>query len=252
ADPTTRTHPGSTGGGAMRTVAVLIAGGVLGLPGCLAPFSWPAERRPAAETLTAPEDAMAVDHLSEAATRIDRGDDAGALPHLRAHVDAHPDAVMVRAYVAELLLRLDRLPESAAAFARVVADGQETDGPARGHLVHCHTRLMEIARQSDDRYAEELHRGIGLLLLVRKWDADPARRDDAAAERTLTKAAAALRAARDERPADPRANLYLADVYDRLGQPSAAAEARRAARDAGPDAALTAGERKGLAADGLR
>jgi cytochrome c-type biogenesis protein CcmH/NrfG len=95
-----------------------------------------------------------------------------------------------------------------------------------------------------------LHRGIGLLLLVRKWDADPARRDEAAAERTLAKAAAALRTARDERPADPRANLYLADVYERLGQPSAASAARAAARTAGPDAALTPGERDALAAAG--
>src|SRR5205823_3922810 len=117
--------------------------------------------------------------------------------------------------------------------------------PARDHLVHCHTRLMQMAEADGDGYAEHLHRGIGLLLLVRRWDADPARRDEAAAEATLGKAVRALREAKEEKPTDPRVNFWLAEAYDRLGQPSAARAARRAARVPAPFA-LTRFERDRL------
>ena len=154
---------------------------------------------------------------------------------------------MIRAYLAELLLRVGRSADARPQFERVVADAQRTSGPARGHMVHCHTRLMEIAAAGQDGYAEELHRGVGLLLLVRRWDAEPGRRDDAEAERTLAKAAKALRSATAERPHDPRANLYLGEVYERLGQPSAARAAWRSALAGLPDPGLTAAERDRLA-----
>jgi hypothetical protein len=72
------------------------------------------------------------------------------------------------------------------------------------------------------------------LLLVERWDADPTRRDEAMAEATLGKAVKALREAKDERPTDPRVNLYLADAYRGLGQSSACRAARVAARGKAP------------------
>jgi uncharacterized protein HemY len=237
----------------MRRASVVLAGGVAAAAGCFAPFAWPDGRHAspdsdvvqASATVATPEPE---DHLARAADCVERGDNAGALPHLSAHVAAHPEAVMIRAYLAELLLRAGRPGDARPQFERVVADAQRTSGPARGHLVHCHTRLMEIAAAGHDGYAEELHRGVGLLLLVRKWDADPDRRDAAEAERTLAKAARALRSAAAERPHDPRANLYLGDVYERLGQPSAARAAWRSATAGLPDPGLTTAERDRLAA----
>jgi tetratricopeptide (TPR) repeat protein len=229
----------------MRRVLVGVA--LTAVAGCLAPFSWPEDRRVVEAAKVDPipvtEPVVEKDHLALAAEQLDRGDDAAALPHLKAHVKAHPDAVMIRAYLAELHLKLGNPTASRTEFERVIAAAQGAPpGPARRHLVHCHTRLMEIAQADDDAFAEHLHRGIGLLLLVRQWDYDPERRDDVASEQTLSKAAAALRKARDERPGDARANLYLADVYERLGSPSAARAARRGARAALPDASLTAWE----------
>jgi tetratricopeptide (TPR) repeat protein len=186
--------------------------------------------------------AVTVDSLTRAAECLERGDDAGALPHLRAHVRAHPGAVMIRAHLAEVLYRLGKSAEARTQFERVVADAQPLTGGARKHLVHWHTRIMEIAQAANDEYAESLNRGIGLMLLVRRWDAEPGRRDEAAAERTLVKALAALRAARAARPGDARANLYIADALERLGQVSAARAARRAAKAALPDAGVTATE----------
>lgn len=201
---------------------------------CIAPNSGAADGEPVA--------AVSVDALTRAAECLERGDNAGALPHLRAHVQAHPDAVMIRAHLAEVLFRLGQSADAREQFERVVADTQPLTGAARKHLVHCHTRIMELAQAADDAYAENLNRGIGLVLLVKRWDAEPARHDEAAAERTLVKALAALRAARDERPSDARANLYLADALGRLGQVSAARTALRAAKAALPDASVTATE----------
>jgi hypothetical protein len=101
---------------------------------------------------------------------------------------------------------------------------------------------MEIAEATGDPYREHLHKGIGLYLLAAKWDADPARRDPVAGEQALAKAVAALRTAREDRPTDPRANLYLAAALDKLGQTAAARSARRAARAGLPDPSLTPAE----------
>jgi tetratricopeptide (TPR) repeat protein len=190
--------------------------------------------------------AAAADGLAKAADCLDRGDHAGAVPHLAAHARAYPDQVMTRAYLAELLFKLGRYDAAAGEFERFVAAAQPMTGPPHRHLVHCHTRLMAIAAATGDSFAEHLHRGIGLLLLVRQWDADPARRDEGAAAETLAKAAAALREAKAFRPTDPRANLYLADVYARLGQPGPAKAAARAAK-AGVPFGLTPAEAEWLA-----
>ena len=220
----------------MRRLGILVVGWAAAAVGCLAPF--PDLERPPAP---------AEDALTRAADCLDRGDEAGALPHLRAHLDAHPDALMIRAHLAELLLKHGNTAEARGHFEHFVADAQRATGPANAHLIHCHARLMAIAEESGDAYRESLHRGIGLVLLVRKWDADPDRRDETAAEQTLSKAAAALRTAAAERPGDPRAHLYLSEAYGRLGQPSAARAALRAARAGLPDPAVTPDERQRIA-----
>jgi Tfp pilus assembly protein PilF len=203
-----------------------------------------AEPEPAA----APE----VDHLGRAAGYLDRGDNAGAVPHLTAHVKAFPDAVMIRAYLAELHYKLGEVGKAKPHFARFVRDAAGMGGAAGRHLTHCHTRLMEIAALADDAFAEHFHRGVGLVLLVRQWDAD-AEPDATAAldeltETTLVRAAAALTAARELDGTDPRVHLYLAEARGRLGQHSAAAAALRAAKELRPDFGLNADERARLRA----
>ena len=244
----------------MRRFQFAILGGCAAVSGCLAPFSWPEDRHavvavpiavPMSVPVAAPAEvpvavASSADHLRLAAEFLDKGDDAGALPHLEAHVSANPNAVMMRAYFAELLMRQDRTTAAVQQFERVVVDAQRETGAARAHLVHCHTRLMELAEEHGDRYAEELHRGIGLLLLVQRWDGDLDRQDEAAAERTLVKAVSSLKVALIEQPGDVRANLYLAEVYERLGQSSAARSARTALANQSLDG-LTPAERDRLA-----
>lgn len=183
------------------------------------------------------------DSLTLAAECLDRGDDAGAVPHLKDHVRAHPDALVLRLHLAEVLRKLGRTDEARSQFERFVADAQTSDGPAATKLVHAHARLMDL---SDDEYGEHLHRGIGLVLLVRKWSAVPERRDAVASEQTLSKAVKALKAAIELRPKDSRANLYLAEAFEGLGQNAAARTAIRIARAGLPDAAMTDAERERL------
>jgi len=221
-----------------RGAAVLL--GLVAVVGCVAPLAWPDDREPVTRVLTdigSPEDSLA-----KAAEYLDRGDEAAALPHLRAHVRAHPEAVVIRAHLAELLFRAGQAEEARGHFERYVADAQRLTGPAHERLVHCHTRLMAIAEDAGDAYHEHLHRGIGLVLLVKRWEAE--RPDEVAAEQTLAKAVAALRGAVAERPGDARAHVYLAEAYRRLGQATAARSALRMAKAGLPDAAVTATERE--------
>jgi predicted Zn-dependent protease len=167
------------------------------------------------------------DSLALAAECLERGDRAGAAVHLEAHVRLHPDQLMFRAQLAELLLRLGRDRDAKAHYERFAADAQAATGAPRTHLVTAHTRLMEIAQRADDRFAEVFHRGVGLLLLVKAQDKLPDRDADFA-EEMLCKAIKALAEAKELKPADPRVRVYLAEAYDRSGN-RRAADAERAA-----------------------
>jgi Tfp pilus assembly protein PilF len=223
----------------MRRAAVILSAGVALAAGCV---TQPVEP-PAADSVAraAPPAPVEPDHLALAASCIDRGDEPAAVRHLTAHVKTRPDAVMIRAYLAELLLKCGRPAEARAEFERFTRDAAGQDGPPQKHLVHCHTRLMEIGEQTGDRYAEHLHRGVALLLLVRQWEAESAGEREMI-EPTLAKAAAALRQAAEVWPTHPRPRVYLAEVYDRLGQPSAARSQARRAMNTLPDPSLTAEE----------
>ena len=176
------------------------------------------------------------DHLTPAADALGRGDRSAAAVHLAAHVRRHPDQLMFRAQLAELLFTLDRAAEAKAEFERFAADAQSAGGPVRKHLVHCHTRLMELAGRADDRFAERFHRGVGLARLAADLG------DDEAAEEVVCQALRALTEARGLRPADPRVHLYLADAYDLTGNRRAAEVSRATARDRAGPGSLTAAE----------
>ena len=185
------------------------------------------------------------DPLALAARCLEQGDNSAACTHLDAYVRTHPEQIMFRAQLAELLLRVGRLDDAKAEFERFVADAQAATGPPRSHLVHCHTRLMEIGVRSDDRFAELFHRAVGLLLLVREQDADP-NRDAEFREEILCKAVKSLAEAKELRPLDPRVHVYLAEAYDGLGNPRAADAERAAARRVVAPGSLTRVEQRRL------
>jgi tetratricopeptide (TPR) repeat protein len=212
----------------------------------------PEATRPApAPTPAPPRETAAVepttpdDPLTLAADCIERGDLPAAARHLEAHVRAYPDQIIFRAQLADLLARLERLPEAQAQFEATAAQAQEGPPVVQKERVHYHTRLMEIAQERHDEYAEHLNRGIGLYLVAARLagrDGDPGD-----VERLMCKAALALQDAQTRRPDDARPAWYLYRVWSQLDQPRPAAKALRQAMAAAPFSTLTPVEARDLA-----
>jgi len=171
------------------------------------------------------------DPLSLAAECLGRGDHANAAVHLEVHVRENPDQVMFRVQLAELLVRVGRDDTARVHFERFATDARRSTGPPRKHLIHVHTRLMEIAQRNDDRFGEVFHRGTGLLLLAEE-QAGFADRDEEFCEEMLCKAMKALREAKALDPDDMQVRVRLAEAYDRMGNPRAAESERTVARTA--------------------
>ena len=182
------------------------------------------------------------DHLALAAECTGRGDQPAAAGHIERYVRANPDQIMFRAHLAELLFKLDQPERAKFHFDTFVADAQSATGPVKAHLVHCHTRLMEIGGRADDRYTEMLHRGIGLLILVRDTEGE-----DEFREEMLCKAIKAFLEAAAEKPTDARVQLYLADAHDLAGNRRGADAARAAAKAFATPGALTPAESRRVA-----
>jgi predicted Zn-dependent protease len=185
-------------------------------------------------------------YLSLAAAYLDKGDDEAACPHLTRYVEANPEQLTLRVYLADLLLRLRRLPDARDQFERCVSRAQDRDESARAHLLHCHTRLMEIAEENDDGYGEHLNRGIGLYLLARQRAALPDPEGELSTEALLCKAAGELTVAHLEKPDEARPSWYLHEVWSRLAQRQPALRCLKAAAAAAPFSYLTASEQRGL------
>jgi tetratricopeptide (TPR) repeat protein len=199
------------------------------------------------EQSLAADPGFARNHLSLAAAYLDKGDQATACPHLALYLAAYPDHVIVRVQYAELLLRLDRSAEARGEFLRCAADAPQEGAVQLRQLVHCHSRLMEIAQAADDEYDEHLHRGIGLFLLAREVDLRGKGGEDSTPEGVLCKAAAELTLARIERPDEAQPCWYLYEVWSRLDQGRAAARSLHETDDAAPFTYLTPGEQSRLA-----
>ncbi len=161
-------------------------------------------------------------HMSLAAAYLEAGNDEAACVHLAKYVAAHPEHVIIRSHYAELLLRLHRCRDARREFELFVAAAQDQADAMARHLVHCHTRLMEIAELEEDDYAAHLHRGIGLYRLAceRVGVGDP--EGELPVEGLLCKAAIELAQARDQRPREARPCWYLYKVWAHLAQKQAA------------------------------
>ncbi len=181
-----------------------------------------------------------VDHLQLAASKLKSGDDAAAIRHLQSHVTVRPNAVMVRAYLAELFFKSGDVANAQKHFAWFLRDADHGGGAdAKQHRIHAHTRLMELAQELDQPAAEAHHRGVGLVLLVEQWDEKSQSATSCEVETTLTQAIAALRQATQLQTHNVVAWYYLAEAQDRLGQTVAAQSTARRVIRALPDPSIT-------------
>jgi tetratricopeptide (TPR) repeat protein len=183
-------------------------------------------------------------HLSLAAAYLEKGDEAAACPHLGRYVEAHPESVLVRLHHAELLWKMHRHEEARAAFEGTVADAQDELAP--GQLIHCHSRLVQIAETQANEYAEHLNRGIGLYLLARERAGLPSPDGELSVESLLCRAAGELTLARVERREESRPSWYLFKVWSQLAQRQPALRSLRDAAACAPFSYLTPAEQRGL------
>ena len=191
-------------------------------------------------------EAATVDHLMVAAECLERHDTATAAEHLRSHIEANPQQIMIRAYLAEMLFKASVLDEAQWQFERFIADAQTATGPAHRHLLRCHTRLMEIAEAKGDGPAEHLQRGIGLYLLAGESREREAAVEENLPERMFLKAAEELKIARKLSPQDARPAWYLSRCWAELNQSEAARLALKEATARIDTSTLTPGERRDL------
>jgi Tfp pilus assembly protein PilF len=185
-------------------------------------------------------------HLSLAATYLALGEDDKALPHLARYLQARPEHLSVRAHYAELLFRLDRPADARGHFERCVVQAQQHARLEDEHLVHCHTRLMEIAERLGDDYAAHLNRGIGLYHLARQRGSLSDESAQEVAEGLLCKAAAELTVARLHQPDAARPCWYLHEVWSKLAQQQPAQRWLREAEACVSPLDLTPIERRNL------
>jgi tetratricopeptide (TPR) repeat protein len=183
-------------------------------------------------------------HLSLAAAHLEKGDETGACPHLARYLSAHPEHLAIRVQYAELLWRLKRFQECRDAFESAMDDAQG-DMPT-SHLIHCHTRLMQLAEAVEDEYAEHLNRGIGLYLLACERATLAEGDVPLSVEGLLCRAAGELTLARVQRSDEARPCWYLYKVWSRLAQRQPALRSLREASASAPFSYLTSAEQRGL------
>jgi hypothetical protein len=183
----------------------------------------------------------ASDSLTLFGDALKSGDKAAAVGHLETYVRQHPDQSMFQMQLAELLFESRSDARAKIHYEKFVAGAQSGTEALRKYLSHAHTRLMEIAQHMDDPFAESFHRGVGLLILVQEQDRNP-NRDDGFCEEMLCKSLTALNEARDRNPGDQRVRVYLAEVYQRMGNRRASENERAATRNGIVPGVLTPAE----------
>ena len=184
-------------------------------------------------------------HLCLAVAYLEKEDETAACPHLAEYLATHPEQYRVRVRYAELLLRGQQVPEARAEFERCIADAQQPLLMCKMVILQCHSRLMEIAEEQSDAYAEHLHRGIGLFLLAEVRPAFPVL-DEATTEELLRRSAAELAVAQKTRPDEARPCWYLHQVWSDLGQRQPAMHWLRLTEASAPFSYLTPKEKLDL------
>src|SRR5437660_4685968 len=77
------------------------------------------------------------DPLTLAAECLARGDEPAAATHFETYIRRHPEQLIFRVHLADLLFKLQRLNEAKVQYERFIADAQDATGAPRDRLVHC-------------------------------------------------------------------------------------------------------------------
>ena len=185
-------------------------------------------------------------HLRLAAACLEAGDDRAACEHLGMFLATNPEHRNARFYYAELLAKLRRHAEARGQYEQTIRQEQQQAEPDLKHLIHCHTRLLEIGDALGDDYLTRLHRGIALVLLARRCAALRDVGDAPSIEGLLCKATAELKRAQALRPDEAQPCWYLHLAWRQLGQHEPARRWLAAARCCSAGSELTPIEQRDL------
>jgi predicted Zn-dependent protease len=185
--------------------------------------------------------------LQIAATHLQKGENAAALPYLTRYVEENPGHIAIRVHLAELLLKLDKPGEAREHLERYINDAQNQGDLVSQHMAHSFIRLMEIAQKQGDEYAEHLNRGIGLYCVAEQMLANPESTDEPSAQKSLFKAIEELKYAAKLRSDEPRPYWYLHEAWSSLGQSLPARQSLHRAQKRAVLGGLTPAEEQALA-----
>ena len=155
--------------------------------------------------------------LLKATACLEANDLIGAASILQRYLLAFPDAVLVRLQLAELFFKMARYDEAQQQFKAALAEVIDPELPRHCRL-HGHSRLVDIATQQKDRFSEELHRGIGLMLLAELRMQEATTSQGVSTQELLGKARVALQKAKKLSSYDARPSLYLVSVCQAMQQ----------------------------------
>lgn len=206
------------------------------------------ETKPSALGSAAPDEKKTREnrHLTLVALCLEQGRPEEACHHLGRFVEANPEHRNARFYWAEMLRRRERPEEAGAQFELVVAGLQEEHFLDLRNLIHCHSRLAELAEKRDDAFGRQLHRGIALWWLAQTPASSAEEEDLVPPESLLCKAAAALALAHQLDPEQARPCWYLHNVWRKLGQERSARRFLHRVHSRAAFSPLTPAEQRGL------
>lgn len=184
--------------------------------------------------------------LTSAATHLSRGENDAACADLGQFLETHPQHGNARFCLAELLLRLDQLPEARRQYEQLIDRCADTLPEDEHLLLHCHGRLTVLAEAINDPFPAHLHRGIGLYLLAISKMPPGADDPDVSNESLLCRAMTELLEAQELKPGEAQPCWYLYAVYQKLGQQHLARRWLRAAQRVAPFTHLSAAEQRDL------
>jgi tetratricopeptide (TPR) repeat protein len=184
--------------------------------------------------------------LLKATAALEARNTGAAAAHLRRYVEIYPDAVLIRMQLGELYFEQQRWGEAASEFQLALGEVVEPGLPIHCRL-HAHSRLMELASERNDSYQEELHRGIGLVLLAEHRQTQKQNDEMVSAAQLFGKARNALVKASEARTQDARPALYLVSVWQGMQQHANALAALEKAQLLSHLTSLSAYERLQLA-----
>lgn len=163
--------------------------------------------------------------VERAAAALVNGQQGEAAALLEQHVEEHPEAILVRAQLAELLFRMERLQQARLHFELFIASAQPSGVSAFRYLIHSHSRLVEIATREHQSFDEHINRGIGLFILAGRRATEANQGGDHSVASLLARAVDEFQSARQERPTDARVHWYLHCSWMQLGQVTLARQA---------------------------